>query len=122
MGNPVALSDCDLAGIADTVGGTFDRTMTVLRETRASDDIGGQTLTWPEVATDVPCRIVRSDLRFMQQVDRVATVTDTRVVCPVGTDVQMGDKLVIDGHEFRVEAMPFLGPVTLTLNVSLWRP
>jgi Phage head-tail joining protein len=118
----VGLSECDLAGIDQTVQATFDRVMTVLRETRASDDIGGQTVTWPEVAGDVPCRIIRSDLRYVQQGDRVSTVTDTRIVCPRETDVQMGDKLVIDTMEFRVEAMPFLGPTSLTLNVGLWRP
>jgi hypothetical protein len=118
---PVGLSECDLDSIGDVIMGSFNRTATVMRETRGNDDIGGQLVTWAEVGT-VPCRIIRSDLRFVQQIDRVATVSDTRIVMPRNADVQMGDKLVIDMYEFRVEALPFMDLVSLTCSVSLWRP
>jgi hypothetical protein len=70
----------------------------------------------------VPCRIIRSDLRYVQQQDRVTTITDTRLILPRNADVQMGDKLVIDTYEFRVEALPFMDMASLTCSVSLWRP
>lgn len=117
------LSDCDVSSIADLVEGTLDKTCTILRETRTPDDIGGQVVTWQEVETDVACRIVRSDVRFVQQTDRVATVSDTRIVVGRGHDVQMGDKLILDTFEYRVESAPMQAPSgTLTLGVSLWRP
>jgi hypothetical protein len=118
----LGLSECDLEGMRNTVIGTFDRSATVLRESRDPDDMGGQLVTFPEVATDVPCRIIRSDLRYVQQQDRVTTITDTRLILPRNADVQMGDKLVIDSYEFRVEALPFMDMASLTCSVSLWRP
>jgi hypothetical protein len=118
----LGLSECDLDGMRGTVVGTLDRLATILRESRASDDMGGQTVVFPEIATEVPCRIIRSDLRYVQTGDRVSTVTDTRLILPRNADVQMGDKLVIDGYEFRVEALPFMDMASLTCSVSLWRP
>jgi hypothetical protein len=118
----LGLSACDLDAMKDTVVGTLDRTATILRESRASDGAGGQMVTFPEIATDVPCRIVRSDLRYVQTGDRVTTITDTRLILPRNAEVQMGDKLVIDGYEFRVEALPFMDMANLTCSVSLWRP
>ena len=118
----VGLSACDLAYVRGMTVATLKGTATILRETRTADDMGGQQVTWEEVATDVPCRIVKSDLRFVQQSDRVATVTDTRVVLDT-PDVEMGDKLLIDNHEFRVESLPFPNAAGIpTTSVSLWRP
>lgn len=80
---------------------------TVERRTLVSDGGGGQTETWVDAVTDLPCRAWLEASRVEAVGDRVAEVEDRRVVVPVGTDVQPGDRVTVTlrGEAF-MSAMP----------------
>jgi head-tail adaptor len=68
---------------------------TIERRTFTSDGGGGQTETWANVETDLPCRAWLESSRVESIGDRVAEVEDRRLIVPVGSDVQPADRVTV---------------------------
>jgi head-tail adaptor len=92
---------------------------TIQRETSVPDGGGGQTTTWPDIATDVPCRL--GPLGGGEQARKAAAVGDritdeaTAVVTfEAGTDVTVADRVVIGGRVFDVTLVKPRGAWELT--------
>jgi head-tail adaptor len=79
---------------------------TIERRTRVSDGGGGFTETWTATETDLPCRAWLEASRAESVGDRVAEVEDRRLIVPVGTDVQPGDRVTVTlrGEDFLTQA------------------
>ena len=116
------LSDCDIAGITETVVATLNQVGTILRPDRSSDDMGGQVTTWREVETDVACRIRSVRLRYQPVSDRIVTITSSDLVVGTATPLLMGDRMIVDGDVWHVDGVPVYAMGTKSYGVTLLRP
>jgi hypothetical protein len=76
---------------------------TISRAQDTSDGGGGQTTTWPPVATGVPCRLTPASAAGAGRRDIADRLTDdtTHIVTfAAGLDVRQGDHVTIDGQAF----------------------
>lgn len=78
---------------------------TVLRRTLVADGLGGQSVTWAEVAT-VPCRRAQSQGQPVEQVvaGQLRLVVLWHVTLPAGTDVLAADRIAVGPQTFEVIA------------------
>jgi hypothetical protein len=96
---------------------------TIQRETSTPDGGGGQTTTWPVVATDVPCRLAPLGggelARESSAVgDRITDQATAVVTFKAGTDVTVADRIVIAGKVFDVTLVKPRGAWELTRRVE----
>lgn len=91
------------AGWAAAVGcvtaGSFDQVCTVSRYTFSADGAGGQLRTYATVAAGVPCRVALEN-DAPAGIGVGGQVEDTPgwvVAMPLGTEVRLADRIVIDG-------------------------
>lgn len=97
------LTDGELAELQALDESTMTDTATISRPTRASDNAGGQTLTYATVAT-VACRLLRTGTRPGDGVTagRQQVATDTPLHFPTGTDVRNADRITVGTRTFEV--------------------
>ncbi len=86
---------------------------TILRAAEVANTSGGQTTTWPVLASDVPCRLspveggeVSSRARGG---DRIADEASAIVTFAAGTDVDESDRVTIAGVTFDVQLVRLRG-------------
>lgn len=66
----------------------------IQRATETSDGGGGQTTTWPTIASGVSCRVAAAGSGGTQaKADRLTDGTTHTVTFSAGTDVRNGDRL-----------------------------
>jgi hypothetical protein len=100
------LSAADLADMRATVADLLVETATLSRGTPASDGAGGQTVTWATAAT-VAARLgpVGGSPEEREVAHRVTSPSLRTVTLPAGTDVRLGDRLVISTVTYEVVAV-----------------
>lgn len=99
-----ALNGAELASARADAASMLPDTCTVQRRTRAPDGGGSQTVTYPQLATGVPCKLSAASEGPALEVtaERVADGATHHVALPHGQDVQDGDRLVISGTTYMV--------------------
>jgi len=84
-------------------------TCRIERETSTQDAMGAHRHEWSLVADNVACRLISGKDSRTAHTVRIGEQADLkesyRVVLPLGTDVDGGDRVIIDGVVYRVVAM-----------------
>jgi len=99
-----AFDALDLADMHAMVDEAMDKTADVYRSTSVSDGLGSYIHTPTIIVAAAPCRVYTSD--HLPEATTVAGQTRDgipwSIVFTPGTDVQQGDKIVVDTHEYLV--------------------
>lgn len=92
-----AITAAELAQARADLQGMLPDRATITRKTEASDGVGGQDVTYPQVATDVHCKLAPASQSDAVQVvgDQFDDETTHTIAFPHGQDVRAGDKIVI---------------------------
>jgi hypothetical protein len=93
-----AVTPAEIAAARADLATMLPDTCTIQRAMDASDGGGGQSTTWPDVATGVPCRLTpaRSGTSGTGKAgDRLNDTTTHIVTFSAGADVQQGDRILI---------------------------
>jgi head-tail adaptor len=95
--------DGELDELRDEVLGLLPDVMTVQRTTATTDDAGYPIERVLEVATLVPCRIdpIKAAAELVVA-ERESMRTEYRLSCQHGTDLQNGDRVVVEAGTFEV--------------------
>lgn len=96
----------ELAALATDVATVLPSSGQIQRATTSSDGAGGRTRSFSTVAT-VACRITPHSMDEQELVtnDRFKDKEPFRVAFPAGTDVRLGDRVVVSGRTLSVEAV-----------------
>jgi len=97
-------------------------TCSVLRATTVSDGFGlPEVVSWEEVAEDVPCRLIRKRRWVYQpQTGQGTLVDECLLYLSVDTDVQLGDRVSVDGDQYEVDAIVPRRDSHLRLELKRW--
>jgi head-tail adaptor len=100
------LSTSDLLAMREVQSAVLLETATVQRQSPTSDGAGGATESWATVAS-VACRVGVSSSSSQERAlaERVTNVSTWTLTLPVGTDVRVGDRLVVGTRTFEVLAV-----------------
>lgn len=101
------LTACEQAAIAADINAiAHPSSAQIQRATTASDGLGGRSRTFATVAT-VACRITpdRKGAAEAMTGERMMDKEPYRVSFPLGTDVRITDRVVVDGVTLAVEAV-----------------
>lgn len=119
-----ALSASEIAAARADLDGMLPDTGTIQRVQRTSDGAGGFDEAWNPLAT-LPCRLSRVATRmtgsgeYGHQADRLNDQTTHTVTFTAGTDVVLGDRVIIGAVTFEVLAVRTAGSWELARHVEL---
>lgn len=105
----------------DAQGVILDQTCTIQRRSIASDGMGHSSESWPAVHSNVACHLALPTGSYMQNLaDRLSELTTWVVSFPVGTDVLIGDRLIVGSDTLTVQAVynPQSFQILLTVEAS----
>lgn len=100
----------------------FSDTCDIVREVPGADAYGGQSQAPQQVGNDIPCEVY-PQVQALRPLEVVGSQIEVRMIwnvaLPVGTDVQVGDKLTINstGQETTVQSV--LAPESLELELRV---
>lgn len=98
------LTDAELAAMQEMQETALPDTCTISRATLTTDNAGGATLSWADVATDVPCRAGPPSSRWERiAAEKVQAVNVQIFTLPHDTDVRPADRIVWSGETFEVQ-------------------
>lgn len=93
----------ELDELRTSVLDTFDKTCTIRKVTNSSDSQGGQSETWADRSTNVPCRLTRSLTRGETFIaDRVMHDSNYVLALPWGETIEPTDKVIVDSLTYDV--------------------
>lgn len=80
-------------------------TCTITRKTQTSDGMGGMTDTWTTLST-LPCRLWSPPQEYSETVnqERLEVLTRWHLALPVGTDINVKDRVLIGTGTYEVAA------------------
>lgn len=111
------LSDADLEAMRNEVVASLPDTAAIHRRARASDSMGGSTVTWTEVAT-IGCRIAPRQGVEEDSDGHWQTVDECRITVPWDSDVQGTDRLIIGPLTVEVSHVSTRGEQTVARVVT----
>ncbi len=68
----------------------------------SASDEGNVTESWSEIASSVRCRIDRAYIRASRQSGGFVKTGSRSIYLPVGTDLRIGDRILVDGVYYSV--------------------
>ena len=97
------ISAADLAAMQATQASALPGTCSISRRSMATDDQGGYTETWADLATGVACRLVvmRAPTEALVAA-RFANMELWQLTLPVGQDITHNDRVVVSGVTYEV--------------------
>jgi hypothetical protein len=78
---------------------------TIAVRTEASDGAGGTTESWANVATNVPCRIVRRQVADTTAGGARAIRSVIEIACAFGTALAVGQRVTVGGTAYYVRSV-----------------
>lgn len=112
----------DLAQLRQVNESFMPSVCTIRRETGTTRDAYGDPVAaWTDVASNVPCRVSRTDLGTEQVtgVRVLADVSTHAASLPWDTDVHAGDQLEYDGKKYEVTGEPITTSFMTSKRVGL---
>ena len=97
----------------------FIHRATIQRASRTEDAVGGETVTWPEVASNVPGRMVPITAHESFLASQLTTELTHRWYCNSNVDIQDQDRIVFGGRNFRVQSVVNPDEKDVFLRVTL---
>lgn len=98
------ISDDDLAKIQAEQEALMTDTVYVQRITRTADSAGGSSEAWTTVETTIG-RLALASGREQVMADRIGAVISHTATLPIGTDINRGDRLQVNGIRYQVESV-----------------
>jgi hypothetical protein len=94
-----AVTTSEIAAARADLATMLPDTCTIQRAVKASDGGGGESTSWPELATEVPCRLTPAGSAGSgtgKAGDRLNDTTTHIVTFTAGQDVQQGDRIIVN--------------------------
>lgn len=94
----------ELATMRATAAAALPDTCTIQRDTPTADGMGGQTSSWANAATNVPCRYSPDQVADGERElgGKITAVNGWRFTFAYDADVRPADRIVADSRTFEV--------------------
>lgn len=72
----------------------------------AADGYGGQSRTWAAIPGTVPCRVMPTPPAPREAAGQLSPDLSVILTLPAGTDVGIGDRVVVEGVRYEIRSAP----------------
>lgn len=98
--------------------GELDQLVTFQRATEVSDGMGGQTLTWNAIASDVWAKVRPLSGNEQERFDQLNATAMATFVVRYRSDIEHGDRIVWNGENYNIRYIPPVSSREMYLAIS----